>query len=74
MPYFEPLKLNVQNVTMNDIEAYYNYKSVTGRLDGKEGGLSLRTIKLHGVVLSQIFEYAIRSGLVKDNPCKYAKC
>ncbi len=73
IPYFEPLKLKLQDITLKDIEEYFNYKSVAGRLDGKEGGLSLRTIKLHGVVLSQIFEYALYSGLIKDNPCKYAK-
>lgn len=73
IPYFEPLKLKIQDMTIKDIESYYNYKSIAGRLDGKKGGLSLRSIKLHGVALSQIFEYAMYNGLIKDNPCKYAK-
>lgn len=73
IPYFEPLKLKLQDVKMSDIERYYNYKSVSGRLDGKEGGLSYRTIKLHSIVLNLVFEYAMRNKLIQDNPCKYAE-
>lgn len=73
IPFYEQSGIKVQDMTIKDVESYYNYKFVSGRLDGKEGGLSLRTIKLHGVALSQIFEYAIYSGLIKENPCKHAK-
>ena len=73
IPFFEQSNVKLQDITIKDVETYYNYKFVSGRLDGKEGGLSLRTIKLHSVALSQIFEHAIYSGLIKENPCKYAK-
>lgn len=73
IPFYEQSGIKVQDMTIKDVESYYNYKFVSGRLDGKESGLSLRTIKLHGVALSQIFEYAIYSGLIKENPCKHAK-
>ena len=73
IPYFEPLKLNLQDVTISHIEDYYQYKSQGGRLDGKPGGLSYRSIKLHSVVLSLIFEDAMRERRIKDNPCVYAK-
>ncbi len=72
-PYFEPLHLKLQDIRMSDIEKYYQYKSVAGRLDGKEGGLSYRSIKLHSVVLNLIFEYAMRNKLIKENPCTYAQ-
>ena len=73
IPYFKALKLNLQDIKMTDIEQYYQYKSITGRLDGKDGGLSYRSIKLHSVVLNLIFEEAIRQSLIKENPCQYAK-
>lgn len=44
-PYFKSPKLNLQDIKMSDIEKYYQYKSVSGRLDGKLGGLSYRSIK-----------------------------
>ena len=72
-PYFTPLKLNLQDVKLSHIEGYYQYKSVSGRLDGKPGGLSYRSIKLHSVVLNLIFNEAIRHSLIKENPCQYAK-
>lgn len=73
IPYFKPLKLYLQNVKLEDIEGYYNYKSVSGRLDSKEGGLSYRTIKLHGIVLNLVFQFAMRNKLIKENPCTYAE-
>lgn len=41
IPYFEPLRLNLQDICLSDIEDYYQYKSKSGRLDGKQGGLFL---------------------------------
>jgi len=72
-PYFEVQNLKLQDVTLQDIEKYFQYKAASGRLDGKSGGLSYRTIKLHSVVLNLIFNEAVRNSLIKDNPCKYAK-
>ena len=73
IPYFEEKQMYIQDVKISDIEAYYNYKSTTGRLDGKSGGLSQRTIKLHGVVLSLVFKKAIRDEILTSNPCEYAR-
>lgn len=73
IPYFEPKKLKLQDVKLSDIESYYKYKSISGRLDGKQGGLSYRSIKLHSVVLNLVFEYAMRNKLIKENPCQFAK-
>ena len=73
IPYFDNKNLAIEDITLKDIENYYNLKSVSGRLDGKEGGLSARTIKLHAVTLNLIFKYAIINGLIRENPCTYAK-
>lgn len=73
IPYFKAKNLTLQEVKITDIEGYYHYKSVGGRLDGKPGGLSLRSIKLHGVVLNLVMKEAVHERLITDNPCIYAK-
>ena len=72
-PYFKEKHLKLQDISINDIEDYYAYKAVSGRLDGKEGGLSQSTLKRHRILLSLTFKKAIRDGLLKYNPCEYAK-
>lgn len=72
-PYFAKLKFRLGDVTTADIEKYYAYKAVSGRLDGKPGGLSRRSIELHKAVLSRMFGDAMREPFnLKDNPCRYA--
>ena len=73
IPYFSEKKIILQDIKISDIEGYYNAKAIGGRLDGKSGGLSLRTIKLHGVVLNLVLKQAIYERLIPDNPCAYAK-
>ena len=72
-PYFKEKRLKLQDISIKDIEDYYAYKAVSGRLDGKEGGLSQSTLKRHRILLSLTFKKAIRDGLLKYNPCEYAK-
>lgn len=72
-PYFEDKSLKLQDISIKDIEDYYNFKAVSGRLDGKDGGLSQSTLKRHRILLSLTFKKAIRDGLLKYNPCEYAK-
>lgn len=73
IPYFEPLNLKLQNVSIKDIENYYNCKAKSGRLDGKPGGLSIASLRRHKTILNQIFQDALHNGLIKNNPCEYAK-
>lgn len=73
IPYFEPLHLKLYNVSIKDIEGYYNCKANNGRLDGKPGGLSIASIRRHKTILNQIFQDALHNGLIKSNPCEYAK-
>ena len=73
IPYFKELGLNLQDVKLSDIEGYYSYKALSGRLDGKSGGLSYSSIKKHSVVLNQVFTEAVRNRLIQRNPCELAK-
>ncbi len=73
-PYFSKSNLSLREVSISDIEKYYANKATTGRLDGKEGGLSRRTIELHKAVLSRMFGDAMREPFnLKENPCRLAK-
>lgn len=60
-------------MTLFDIERYYQAKAVGGRKGGKAGGLSYSSLKRHRVVLTQMFNEAVRTSLVKDNPCRLAR-
>ena len=72
LPYFKGKRKYLQQFTMDDIEKFYEYNATNGRLDGK-GGLSLRSIKLIGIVLNMIFKQALREGILKNNPCEFAR-
>ncbi|MGN0181424.1 MAG: tyrosine-type recombinase/integrase [Candidatus Ornithomonoglobus sp.] len=73
LPYFKEKKLALQDVNISDLEAFYNLKAVSGRLDGKDGGMSYRSIKMFATILSLVFKYAQREGLVRDNPAEKAQ-
>ena len=67
IPYFELLKLNLDEITPKVIKSYYEDRFQNGRKDGK-GGLSVRSIRKHGVVLKQIFKDAIVNEQITRNP------
>lgn len=73
IPYFEKHKRTLQEMRAADIEAYYDYKSKGGRLDGKEGGLSKKTIRSHSIPISLAFKQAMHDGIINRNPCEYAR-
>jgi len=68
VPYFEPLKLYLDEVSPKHIKGYYEYKYSGGRLDGKSGGLSVRSIKKHSIVFKQVFKDAVISEQIMRNP------
>ncbi len=72
-PYFLNRNLTLNKISRTDIEKYLEEKSVSGRLDGKSGGLSKRSLELHKSVLSKMFSDAMREPYnLKDNPCRMA--
>ena len=56
-----------------DIQRFYSEKSNGGRIDGKEGGLSPRTIEIIHNVLRQALEQAVNENLIPKNPSIYTK-
>ena len=68
LPYFEKLNLYIDEVTPKHVKDYYEDKFRSGRKDSKAGGLSVRSIRKHGVVLKQIFNEAVISEQITRNP------
>lgn len=68
IPYFEPLNLTLRDVKPQHIRDYYNFKYTSGRLDGKEGGLSIPSIKKHSIVLKEVFNDAVMDECMPRNP------
>ena len=67
IPYFEPKKLNLQDITPKHIRDYYEDKFKNGRIDGK-GGLNVRSIRKHSIVLKQVFKEAVITEQITRNP------
>ncbi len=70
IPYFISLKMPLKKVKREDIQKYVNIKFESGRKDGK-GGLSSRSIKIHLIIIRQVFKEAIKSNIINTNPCDY---
>jgi integrase len=68
LPYFEKLKLYIDEVTPKHIRDYYEYKFKSGRLDGKPGGLDIQSIRKHSMVLKQVFTEALIAEQITRNP------
>lgn len=73
VPYFEPLKLSLRDIKPQHIMDYYHYKYTAGRLDGKEGGLSIPSIKKHATVIKEIFGEALIAEYIIRNPATGVK-
>lgn len=56
-------------ITQDVIQEYYQIKQLNGgRMDGKKGGLSPKTIRNHHMILKDFFEYAIGKYKLPGNP------
>jgi integrase len=73
IPYFEPLKLLLVDVKPIHIKQYYDYKYSQGRLDGKEGGLSITALKKHALILKQTLDCAVLEEFIPSNPTAVVK-
>lgn len=67
IPYFKPLKLKLRDLKCSYFIEYNQYQFTHGRLNG-EGGLSVKTIKTHTVVMKSALSEAKMKGIIKDNP------
>ena len=73
IPYFEPLKLLLVDVRPIHIKQYYEFKYTCGRLDGKEGGLSIAAIKKHALIIKQVLDNAVLEEYISTNPTAVVK-
>ncbi len=71
IPYFEPLNLEIGEVTPKHIMEYYESRLVCGRKDHKPGGLGHEAIKKHKTVMNMVFDDALISELVSRNPVEH---
>ena len=72
IPYFQEKKIRLQNIKIDDLQAYVNEKAQNGRLDNK-GGLSAKSLRLHRNILNQTLKEALKSNLIDVNPCQLVK-
>lgn len=69
IPYFSKFKyLYLHEVTPKHIHDYYEHKFKSGRLDGKQGGLDIQSIKKHSAVIKLMFTDAVILEYVLRNP------
>lgn len=64
-PYFGKTKL--RNLTADSIQKFLNLKQVSGRLDGKSGGVSSKTIKNIYNMIHAALSQAYQNGIIDKN-------
>jgi integrase len=73
IPYFKELNIKLNELKPIDIKNYYTYKYKSGRLDGKQGGLSKVSIKKHGNIIREALNEAVILELIYRNPAQNVK-
>lgn len=73
IPYFEPLGLSMRELKPQHIKEYYDAKYVGGRCDGKDGGLSIPSIRKHSIVLREALGEAVLEDMIARNPADGVK-
>ena len=58
----------LHKLTVDRLQKFFNDKSATGRLDGKDGGLSAKTLNNIKVTLNEVLSRAIVDGKMISNP------
>ncbi len=62
--------LRMDKITPRHIQQFLNNLSEPGINQTTGGGLAPKTIKEYRSFISSVFQYAIRMGMVRDNPCR----
>lgn len=65
--------VRLQLLRTRDIQKLYNKKMKSGRCDGKEGGLSSKTIKHMHQVIRGALDQAVKEGFISNNVADAAK-
>lgn len=61
-------KIPLNKLTVDILQKFFNEKAVSGRLDGKEGGLSTKTLRNMRSTLNEAFLQAIINNKMSFNP------
>ena len=70
LPYFDQLGIRLRDVDNQILQEYIDEKYSNGRKDGN-GGLSVRSLKLHKNILNQTLNLAVQNKLILSNPCQF---
>lgn len=63
----------LQKLKPMHVQTYQSKKLKSGRIDGKPGGLSNKSVRMHMHLLSQALKYAVGLQILKNNPCQHVK-
>ena len=67
-PYFEEKGLTLAELSPKHFVEFYNEKFVSGRLDGKPGGLSVASLKGLSLVIKEALNTAVMMEYINRNP------
>ncbi len=73
IPYFDTLGIELEDLKPMQIQRYVQFKLKSGRLDGKQGGLSLVSVRKHISVLKQALNDAVMFGYIESNPADHVR-
>ncbi len=73
IPYFDSIGAELETLTPMQVQRYATMKTKSGRMDGKDGGLSMISVKKHISVLKQALTDAIHYGYITSNPASYVR-
>ena len=71
-PYFLSMNLKLADVKLAHLQRFINDQHKSGRLDGT-GGLSGQSIKKYMANISKALDYAVKTGLIPQNPARYVE-
>ncbi len=69
IPHFEKAALKLQDITLDNLQSFFDEKAKNGRKDGK-GGLSPASLRQLKNIINQTINDALRKGLLISNPCQ----
>ena len=68
IPYFAELNVTLTELKPRHFVDYYQYKSTSGRLDGKEGGLDITTVRSMAALIRTVLNEAVIFEYINGNP------
>lgn len=72
IPYFEEKGIRLQEVTRENLQAFFDEKAKCGRKDGK-GGLSPSSLRQYKNIILQTLKEAVKNDLIETNPCQFVE-